>query len=258
MQPPYEDAVVVVTGASTGLGRAIAVGTAEQGAKAVVVNYASSDAEAEITAGLVRDAGAEAVLAKGDVGEDADCRRIVAAAEPYGRIEALFSNAGIPGSAFQGDLETIDADEFLKVYRVNVVGAFQMVRAARTLLEASKRAAVVISSSVAGISGVSSSLTYAASKGALNTMTKTLARTLAPKVRVNALCPGLIDTPWFDKLTPAGGTDALRAHIESVTPLRAVSTAQDIADAALFLGSPAARHMTGETLVVDAGLNLGR
>jgi 3-oxoacyl-[acyl-carrier protein] reductase len=111
---------------------------------------------------------------------------------------------------------------------------------------------------VSGISGVSSSLTYAASKGALNTMTKTLARTLAPQVRVNAICPGLIDTPWFDKLTPAGGTDALRAHIESVTPLRAVSTAEDIADAALFLGSPAARHMTGETLIVDAGLNLGR
>jgi 3-oxoacyl-[acyl-carrier protein] reductase len=258
MQPPYEDAVVVITGASTGLGRAIAVGAAEQGAKAVVINYASSDAEAEITAGQVREAGAEAVLAQGDVGEDGHCRRIAAAAEPFGRIDALFSNAGIPGSAFQGDLETIDADEFLKVYRVNVVGAFQMVRAARPLLEGSARAAVVLSSSVSGISGVSSSLTYAASKGALNTMTKTLARTVAPRIRVNALCPGLIDTPWFDKLTPMGGSDALRAHIESVTPLQAVSTAEDIAGAALFLGSTAARHMTGEMLIVDAGLNLGK
>jgi len=254
---PYKDAIVLVTGASTGLGRAIAVGAAEQGAKAVIVNYASSDAEAEITASQVREAGAEAVLAKGDVGQDEDCRRVVAAAEPYGRIDALFNNAGISRIAAYGDLDLLNADDFLAMYRVNVVGAYQMVRAARALLEASDRAAVVNTSSVAGVTGGGSSIAYAASKAALNALTMGLARAVSPKVRVNAICPGFIDSPWFDKLGYKGGKEALREHIAATTPLKAASTPEDIAGSALFLGSPAARHVTGETLLVDAGLHLG-
>jgi 3-oxoacyl-[acyl-carrier protein] reductase len=257
MTPPYKDAVVVVTGASTGLGRAIAVGAAEQGARAVVINYASSDAEAEITASHVHEAGAEAVLAKGDVGQDEDCRSVVAAAEKFGRIDALFNNAGISRIAAYGDLDLLKAEDFLALYRVNVVGAYQMVRAARMLLEASDRAAVVMTSSVAGVTGGSSSIAYAASKAALNSMTMGLARAIAPKIRVNAICPGFIDSPWFDKLGYKGGKDKLREHIAQTTPLKVASSPEDIADSALFLGSPAARHVTGETLIVDAGLHLG-
>ena len=258
MRPPYEDAVVVVTGASTGLGRSIAAGAAQQGAKAVVINYASSDAEAEVTAGLVRDAGAEAILAKGDVGQDEDCRRIVDAAKPFGRIDVLFNNAGTSRIASYDDLDALSDEDFLRIYRVNVVGPYQMVRAARPLLEAAERGAVVNTSSVAGVTGGGSSIAYSASKGALNNLTMALARALAPKIRVNALCPGFIDSPWFDKLGYRGGSDKLREHIARTTPLRVASSPDDIAETALFLGSPAARHITGETLLVDAGLHLGR
>lgn len=257
MTPAYQDAVVVVTGASTGLGRAIAVGAAEQGAQAVVINYASSQAEAEETARLVREAGAEAVVVRGDVGQDEACRAVAAAAEPYGRIDALFNNAGTSKIASYKDLDALDADEFLRIYRINVVGPYQMVRAARALLERSDRAAVVMTSSIAGVTGGGSSIAYSASKGALNAMTLGLARAVAPKIRVNALCPGYIDSPWFDKLGYAGGKGKLRDHIARTTPLQVASTPEDVAESALFLGSRAARHITGETLLVDAGLHLG-
>jgi 3-oxoacyl-[acyl-carrier protein] reductase len=256
MTPPYADAVVLVTGASTGLGRAIAVGAAAQGARAVVVNYASSADEAETTARLVREAGAEAVLAQGDVGQDEDCRRIVAAAGSYGRIDALFNNAGTSKIVSHGNLEGLDAEEFLRIYRTNVVGPYQMTRAAQALLEASERAAVVMTSSIAGVTGGGSSLAYSASKGALNVMTLGLARSLAPKIRVNALCPGYIDSPWFDRLGYEGGRGRLAESIAKKTPLKVASQPEDIAESALFLGSPAARHITGETLLVDAGLHL--
>lgn len=257
MTPPYEGAVVVVTGAATGLGRAIAVGAAEQGAKAVVINDLIADGEAEVTADRVRDAGAEAIVVAGDVGSEADCRRMIAAAEPHGRIDALFNNAGTTRIASYDDLDLLDADEFLRVYRTNVVGPYQTVRDARSLLEASDRAAVVMTASIAGITGVGTSIAYASSKGALISMTLALARSVAPRIRVNAICPGFIDSPWFDKLGHPGGTAAMRESVVERTLLKVASKPEDIAGGALFLGSPAARHVTGETLTVDAGLLLG-
>ena len=258
MELAYRDAIVLVTGASTGLGRAIAVGAAERGALAVVINFANNAAEAETTATLVRDAGAQAVLAQGDVGRDEECRRIVAAAEQWGRIDTLFNNAGITRLASYDDLGSLDAEDFLDIYRTNVVGPYQMVRAARSLLEASGGGAVVNTSSVAGVTGAGSSIAYSASKGALNTMTRSLAMALAPKIRVNAICPGFIDSPWFDKIGYAGGAAKMREHIAQATPLKVASTPEETAEPALFLGSRAARHITGETLLVDAGLHLGR
>ena len=251
--------VVLVTGASTGLGRAVAVETARRGARAVVVNYASSAAEAEETAGLVRAEGAEAVVVRGDVAQDADCRQIAAAAEPFGRVDALFNNAGTTKFANNhADLDAVSGDDFLRLYAVNVVGAFQMVRAARSLLEAGERpGSVVMTSSIAGVTGIGSSVPYAASKGALTTMTLSLARALAPKIRVNAVCPGFIDTPWFGKGMPEATVERMRKGVEASTPLKAASTAEDIAAAAVFFASPASRHVTGETLLVDAGTHLG-
>jgi 3-oxoacyl-[acyl-carrier protein] reductase len=112
-------------------------------------------------------------------------------------------------------------------------------------------------SSIAGVTGIGSSVAYAASKGALNTMTIDLARALAPKIRVNALCPGFIDTPWHAKgLTPEQ-VERMREGTRAVTPLKAASSPEDIADAGLFFLSDASRHVTGETLLVDAGLHLG-
>jgi NAD(P)-dependent dehydrogenase (short-subunit alcohol dehydrogenase family) len=254
MDDSYRDSVIVVTGGSTGLGRAIAVGAAARGARAVVINFARSVADGEETARLVRDEGADAILAQGDVGDEAVCRAIVAKAEPFGRIDALFNNAGMTRSVPYSDLDGLSGEDFLSIYRVNVVGPYQMVRAARGLLEASEVAAVVNTSSIAGVTGGGSSIAYSVSKGALNTLTLSLARALAPKIRVNTICPGFIDSPWFDKLGADVGS--LREHMRATTPLRTVSTPEDIAEAALFFGSRASRHVTGETLLVDAGLHL--
>ncbi|THD80587.1 MAG: SDR family oxidoreductase [Phenylobacterium sp.] len=254
----FKGFVVVVTGASTGLGRAIAVETASRGAAAVVINYASNAADAEETGRQVEALGAKAVLVQGDVAQDADCRKIAAAAEPFGRIDALFNNAGTTTFAAHGNMDAVSADDFLRLYSVNVVGAFQMVRACRTLLEAAPQAgAVVNTASIAGVTGIGSSVPYAASKGALTTMTLSLARALAPQIRVNAVCPGFIDTPWFGKGLGEAGAERVRANAAANTPLKAASTPEDIAAATVFLASPAARHVTGETLLVDAGSHLG-
>lgn len=255
MDRAYQDAVVLVTGASTGLGRAIACGAAEAGARAVIINFASNSEEAGRTAERVRAAGAEAILAQGNVGEDADCRRIAAAAEPFGRIDALFNNAA---TSRPGTLDSLTADDFLQDYRVNVVGAFQMVRAARPLLEAAGVGAVVNISSMAAITAAGSSASYTLSKAALITLGKLLAMQLGPKIRVNNLAPGFIDTEWFDKFPPAGGVEAMRAFIRGSNALQIVSQAEDVAAVALFLGSSASRHVSGETLNVNGGPYIGK
>jgi len=254
----FDNKIVLVTGASTGLGAALAVGAAARGAKAVILNYASSAAEAEATAAAVRATGAEAVLAQGDVADDADCRAVAAAAEPFGRIDALANNAGVTKFApAHGDLDALSREDFERVYAVNVVGPFQMLRAARPLLAQSGRASVLMVSSIAGVTGIGSSVAYAASKGALNTMTLSLARVLGPNIRINALCPGFIDTPWHQKGLSAEAVERMRETAKRATPLQAASTAEDIADAGLFFLSDASRHITGETLLVDAGMHLG-
>lgn len=255
----FEDSVVLVTGSATGLGAALAIGAAQRGAKAVILNCTKSLKEAEATADLVRAAGAEAVVAQGDVGDDAACREIAAKAAPFGRIDALANNAGVtkhvPNHA---DMDGLSDEDFQRLYRVNVIGPFQMTRAARPLLEAAASpAAVLMVSSIAGVTGIGSSVAYAATKGALNTMTLSLARALAPKIRVNALCPGFIDTRWF---TDAYGTEVtakIRANVEASVPLRVASSPEDIAESGLFLLGRASRHVTGETLLADAGLHLG-
>jgi NAD(P)-dependent dehydrogenase (short-subunit alcohol dehydrogenase family) len=255
----FDGAVVLITGASTGLGRAIAVDTARRGAATVVINYASSEDAAKETAGLVEACGGRGVLIQGDVANDEDCRRIAGAAASFGRIDALFNNAGVTKFANNhADLDAVSAEDFLRIYAVNVVGAYQMVRAARSLLEAAPApGAVVNTASVAAVLGIGSSVPYAASKGALVTMTLSLARALAPRIRVNAICPGYIDTPWFGRGMQQEQLDRMRKGVAASTPLQAASTAEDIAGAAVFLASPASRHITGETLMVDAGLHLG-
>ena len=254
----FKGKVILVTGSATGLGAAIAIGAAERGAKAVILNCTKSLKEAEATADVVRKAGAEASIAIGDVSEDADCRKIAEAASRYGKIDALVNNAGItkhvPNHA---DLDGLSKDDFLRIFAINTVGPFQMIRACRALLEKAGAASVLMTSSIAGVTGAGSSVAYAASKGALNTMTLSLARVLGPKIRVNAICPGYIDTRWFSDAFGEKVTAGIRERIVNATPLKAASKAEDIADAALFLISEAARHVTGEMLLVDAGLHLG-
>ncbi len=254
----FDGRIVLVTGSATGLGAAIALGAARGGARAILINYTKSAKEAEETADACRAAGADVSVIQADVGDDGDCQRLAAAAARFGRIDALVNNAGITKHAQRhSDLDALSAEDFQRLYRVNVIGPFQMVRAARPLLEASDGAGVLMISSIAGVAGIGSSVAYAASKGALNTMTLSLARALAPKIRVNALCPGFIDTRWFTDAFGEETTDKLRQSIRASTPMQAASTPEDIADAALFFLSRAARHVTGETLLVDAGMHLG-
>ena len=254
----FEGKIILVTGGATGLGAAIAVGAAKRGARAVILNFSKSINEAEATADAVRAAGAEAQIAQGDVAEDDDCRRIAAVAAHYGRLDALVNNAGVTKHAPKhADLDALSKEDFLRLYAVNTIGPFQMIRACRGLLEAGERSSVLMTSSVAAVTGVGSSVAYAASKGALNTMTLSLARALAPKIRVNAICPGFMDTRWFSDAFSAETTQRIRDNMIKSTPLQVASKAEDIADAALFLISDAARHITGETLMVDAGMHLG-
>jgi NAD(P)-dependent dehydrogenase (short-subunit alcohol dehydrogenase family) len=250
----------VVTGSASGLGAATAAILAKGGAR-IVVNYASSQKEAEQTADLCRQAGAEVVVVQGDVASDEDCRKIVAAAAAWGRLDALVNNAGTTKHVAHDNLDGLSAEDFQRIYAVNTIGPFQMVRAARALLEAGAKAAghastVVNVSSVAGISGVGSSIAYAASKGALNTMTLSLSRALAPTIRVNTVCPGYIDTPWFTKGRGEAGAKQVRDSVVARVPLKVASSAEDIAQLVCYLASPASSNMTGEVVRMDAGMHL--
>src|SRR6201992_4034250 len=224
----------IVTGSASGLGAATAAMLAKDGAR-IVINYSSSQKEAEETADLCRTAGGEVVVVQGDVSRDDDCKRIVAAASPWGRLDVLVNNAGTTKHVPHGDLDGLSSEDFQRLFGVNTIGPFQMVRATRALLEAaakeSGRASSVVNvSSVAGISGIGSSVAYAASKGALNTITYSLARALAPLIRVNTVCPGYIDTPWFTKGRGVDGAAKVRDAVIAKVPLKRASSAEDGAE----------------------------
>src|ERR1700732_2528682 len=250
----------IVTGSASGLGAATAAILAKGGAR-LVVNYSNSKKEAEETADLCRKAGGDVVVVQGDVSRDEDCRKIVAAAAPFGRLDALINNAGTTKHMAHDNLDGLSAEDFQRIFGVNTIGPYQMIRAARSLLEtaakASSRASAVVNvSSVAGISGVGSSVAYAASKGALNTMTYSLARALAPLIRVNTVCPGYIATPWFTKGRGEAGAKQVRDTVISKVPLKVASSADDIAQLVCFLAGPASSQMTGEVVRMDAGMHL--
>jgi NAD(P)-dependent dehydrogenase (short-subunit alcohol dehydrogenase family) len=251
----------IVTGSASGLGAATAEILARGGAR-LVINYSSSQNEAEATAEACRKAGAaEVLVAQGDVSRDEDCRRIVAAASGWARLDVLVNNAGTTKHVAHADLDGLSAEDFQRLYGVNTIGPFQMVRAARSLLEAGAKtsgrpSAVVNVSSVAGISGVGSSIAYAASKGALNTMTLSLSRALAPLIRVNTVCPGYIDTPWFTKGRGEEAAKQVRDNVVAKVPLQVASSADDIAQLVCFLATPASSNMTGEIVRMDAGMHL--
>jgi 3-oxoacyl-[acyl-carrier protein] reductase len=250
----------IITGSASGLGAATAAILAKDSAR-LVINYSSSQKEAEETADLCRKAGAEVAVVQGDVSRDEDCKRIVAAAAPWGRVDALINNAGTTKHMAHENLDGLSAEDFQRLFGVNTIGPFQMVRAARSLLEAGAKAsgrasAVVNVSSVAGISGIGSSIAYAASKGALNTITYSLARALAPLIRVNTVCPGYIDTPWFTKGRGVEGAAKVRDAVVAKVPLKRASTAEDVAQLVCFLATPASSNMTGEIVRMDAGAHL--
>ena len=254
---PLRNKVAIVTGSATGLGAAVALRLADQGCN-VVINYTKSEAEAKETLAACEAKGVEAILGQGDVGEDADCRRIVqAAVDKWGRLDVLVNNAGGTKFADHAKLDELNAEDFLWIYKVNVVGAYQMIRACEPHMKKAGKGSVVNISSIAGVTGIGSSVAYAASKGALNTMTLSLARSLAPVIRVNAVCPGFIGTRWFSDRFGTQTFEGIKRQQEETTPLRRAGTPEDIAAAVVFFCGEGSDHITGETLITDAGMHLG-
>ncbi len=203
-----------------------------------------------------RAAGADAFVLRGDVAQDVDCRAIVQATlDRWGRIDALVNNAGVTSFAGAANWDAIDADTFQRIVGVNALGTLQMTRACAPHLGAA-HGSIVNVSSIAGALGIGSSVAYIASKGAVNSMTLYFARALAPNVRVNAVCPGLVTTRWFVDGIGEEGAAKVKAAYERSAPLGRASTAEDVADAVLWLVE-GARSVTGELLLLDGGMHLG-
>ena len=247
--------VAVVTGGGTGVGAATALLLARRGYD-LLINYSRSEAEAKRSGKACGDEGADTLLAQGDVAQDADCRRMVKAAmDRWNRLDVLVNNAGISTFVGSANWEALDAEAFQRIYSVNLLGSFQMVRAAAPHLKAA-RGAIVNVSSVAGALGIGSSIPYIASKGAINSLTLHLARVMAPEVRVNAVCPGMITTRWFKDGIGEENASKLQAGYEASVPLGTACTAEDVAEAIVWLAD-GARTVTGELVLLDSGLHLG-
>ena len=243
MSTPHKSALV--TGSATGVGRAVAVALAKRGL-AVAVNYSRSQKEAEETADEVRRAGVPALLCKADVSDDAAVRAMVSRCrEEFGGLDVLVNNAGTTHFIDHTDLDALTDEVWNDIFSVNLKGTFYACRAAMPLLR-ERNGAIVNVTSVAGLQGVGSSIPYAASKAALNCLTKSLARAFAPQVRVNAVAPGIILTRWLE-----GHEDMVNRSLQG-TPLGRASTPDDVADAVVFLALDGAM-MTGQVVVVDGG-----
>ena len=242
----------IVTGSATGIGAAVARVLAGRG-WGVVINFTRSEVEAEATASACRDLGGQTIVCRADVADDNDCRRMVdTALGAFGRLDALVNNAGTTKFVPANDMDGLDADDFARIFGVNVLGAFQMARATRAALESSGNGSIVNISSYSGMTGLGSSLIYAASKGALNTLTKGLAHTLAPHIRVNAVCPGYADTRWGRAGLDDAAYEQFKSKLEQTLPLGKMLSAEDVAESVLWF-LDAGRMVTGQLLVIDSG-----
>jgi len=249
--------VAIVTGSSSGVGSATARQLAEKGYN-VVVNYSRNKEGAEKTAAACEAAGGKAVICQADVSQDEDCRRMVAAGvEKWGRIDALVNNAGTTKFNDHRNLAGLDKEDFFHIYGVNVVGPYQMIRATEPYLRKSGRGAVVNVASIAAITGVGSSIAYAASKGALVTMTLSLARALGPEIRVNAVCPGFIQGEWLREGMGNELYEAVKSNLEETSPLNVTSSPETVGEAIIYFICGAG-IITGETLIVDGGNHLSQ
>mgnify|MGYP001067441067 CR=1 FL=1 len=245
--------VAIVTGSATGLGAACAVDLAGRGWN-VVINYTKSKKEADETYAAVKAKGVEAILVQADMGQDADCRKLAAETmKKWGRIDGLINNAGTTKFQSQGDLEGVTPEDFDRILRVNVTGPYMMSRAVYPVMkkqweEKQDRGSIVNISSIAGVMGVGTSIPYAASKGALNTLTLSLARWFGPA--------GFIQTRWLLGALGEQDYEKLKTAQEQTTPLRQAGTPEQMAEAAIFFLTSAS-NITGEFLIVDAGTHLG-
>ena len=248
--------VALITGSATGIGAACARTFAQRGWEVGITTLGDHTAPlAEAVAAECRAAGARAVVLTLDVRDDAGCRDAAQAlVAQLGRLDALVNGAGVTRLVPHHDLEALTEEDFTRTYDVNLVGTFRMIRACRALLAAAG-GSVVNLASIAGVSGVGSSVAYAASKGAVITLTKSLARALAPHIRVNAIAPGYVADGLLSRtVTPAQLAEIERTYQETQPIPRLIAPAE-IAALAYYLAAEAP-GMTGEILRLDNGLHL--
>ncbi|MFE5624112.1 SDR family NAD(P)-dependent oxidoreductase [Streptomyces virginiae] len=236
--------VALVTGSSSGIGAAVARRLSEEG-MAVVVNAArSADAGRRLAESLP-----DARFVQADISDEEQVRRLLdEVAGEYGALDLLVNNAGVTRGIPHKDLEAATGEVWRTVLGVNVVGTWQTTVAAMPLLRASGAGHVVNISSVAGVRPAGSSIPYAVSKAAVNHMTRLLAAAVGPEVRVNAIAPGLVDTPWTETFTE------IRERVREAVPLRRTGTPEDIAE--LVVGLHRAAYTTGEVVLADGGAHL--
>ena len=250
-----DNPVAIITGGSRGVGAASAKTLSENGWN-VIITCSSSIKEAEIVAKNCSNQTTEVIAIQADVANDLDCiATINKAIKKWNRIDALINNAGTTKFVWDhSDLDKLDANDFQHIYGVNVVGPFQMVKAAKEHLLKSENPCVVNVSSIGGIKGIGSSLAYASSKGALNTMTLSMARNLGP-IRVNAVCPGFIEGEWLKKGMGLEMYEAVKLRVQTTTPLKKTCTPESVAEVIVNLVEKS-ELMTGQLVTVDGGASL--
>ncbi|HDQ04988.1 MAG TPA: SDR family oxidoreductase [Deltaproteobacteria bacterium] len=247
--------VAIVTGSSRGLGAATVKMLAKRGYN-VVINYSQSEAEAREVQKECEEKGAETLLCRADVAEDADCRRMVdETMNKWGRVDALVNNAATTKFNAHGNLEGLSKEDFLNIYSINVVGPYQMIRAVAPHMKKEGRGAVVNIASLAGVKAIGSCVAYCASKAALINMTMALARALGPEIRVNAICPGFIQGEWLKAGMGVEKYNKLKEQMEEKLPLRMTATPEIIAETIRYFIEDAVL-VTGETLLLDGGHHL--
>ncbi|MFE0733504.1 SDR family NAD(P)-dependent oxidoreductase [Streptomyces sp. NPDC058855] len=247
--PPTASAapVALVTGSSSGIGRSVARRLAAEGYR-VVVNSARSVAEGEETAAGLPDA----LYVRADVSVETEARHLVESAiDHYGRLDVLVNNAGRTRAIPHADLTAATPEVWREILGLNVIGTWQTTVAAVPHLARTGGGTVVNVSSVAGSRPAGSSVPYAVSKAAVEHMTRLLAHALGPSVRVNAVAPGLIETPWT---RDSAFFAPIAQHVRETTPLRRTGLPEDVADA--VMGLVRATYTTGQVLLVDGGAHL--